>query len=169
MNKAFVKESGDDDAPVPMPEMPVGVKNYMTPAGYRRLEEELRALSATRLAQEDASDAESRQRDQRIQYLQTRLETAEVVDPALHAGNDHVFFGATVTYEHADGEPRTVTIVGLDELDPAHGLVSWLSPVAQTLLNTDVGDVVMLEGPAGAEELTVIDVQYPSPESLAGS
>lgn len=165
MNKAFVKESGDDDAPVPMPDMPVGVRNYITPAGHRRLEEELQKLSAERLAQDAASDGDARQRDHRIHYLQTRLDTADVVDPALHAGNDRVFFGATVTYQHADGEQQTMTIVGLDELDPAHGLISWLSPVAQTLLGTEVGDVVVLEGPAGDEELTVIDVQYPSPES----
>lgn len=166
MNKAFVKESGDDDAPVPMPEMPVGVKNYITSSGHRRLEDELQKLVAARLEQADAEhDGEARQRDQHIQYLQSRLDSAEIVDPALHVGSDSVFFGATVTYQHADGEQHTVTIVGLDELDPAHGLISWLSPVAQTLLNTEVGDVVILEGPTGDEELTVIDVQYPSPES----
>ncbi|HWU97824.1 MAG TPA: GreA/GreB family elongation factor [Oxalicibacterium sp.] len=166
MNKAFVKESGDDDAPVPMPDMPDGVKNYITPAGHRRLEGELRKLLAERLAQQDAvSDGDARQRDQRVQYLQTRLDAADVVDPALHVGNDQVFFGAMVTYEHADGERQTITIVGLDELDPAHGLISWLSPVAQSLLGAEVGDVVMLEGPAGDEELTIIDVRYPSPEN----
>lgn len=164
MNKAFVKESGDDDAPVPMPEMPAGVRNYMTPAGHRRLAEELKKLLAGHLAQDhDGSDGDARPRDQRIQYLQTRLETAEIVDPALHAGSERVFFGATVTYEHVDGECQTVTIVGLDELDPAHGLISWLSPVAQALLNTSVGDVVLLEGPAEEEELTVLDVRYPHP------
>lgn len=179
MNKAFVKESGDDDALMLTPEMPTGVKNYITPAGCRRLEAELRQLLDARSLQSqtvipaDNAPAHSatqtvvfqtgndRNNDQRIHYLQARLETAEIVDPRMHAGSDRVFFGATVTYEHAGGERQTVTIVGLDELDPAHGLISWLSPVAQTLLKASAGDTVMLESPAGDEELTILDVRYP--------
>lgn len=178
MNKAFVKEMGAEDALDMTPEMPAGVKNYITPAGYRRLEDELRQLLDTRSIQSEIVPADlgndvqekqleaedQRNHDQRIHYLQARLETAEIVDLAMHVGNDRIFFGATVTYEHEDGEQRTVTIVGLDELDPAHGLISWLSPVAQTLLKSSEGDSVILESPAGDEKLTILDVQYQSGE-----
>ncbi len=179
MNKAFVKDTGDDDALMPMPEMPDGVKNYITPGGYRRLENELRQLREARSATAPATDEreaetaqddsfpteiDQRNRDQRIHYLQTRLEAVEIVDPGVHAGSDRVFFGATVTYEHEDGARQTVTIVGLDELDPAQGRISWLSPVAQTLLKASAGETVRLESPAGDEELTILDVQYPAAE-----
>jgi transcription elongation factor GreB len=174
VNKAFVKEMGEEDALVLTPEMPAGVKNYITPAGYRRLEDELRQLLDARSLQSGAQPADpeaampekpleaegdQRSHDQRIHYLQARLETAEVVDPEMHVGSDRIFFGATVTYEHEDGQ-QTVTIVGLDELDPARGLISWLSPVAQTLLKASTGDVVILDSPAGDQELTILDVQY---------
>lgn len=175
MNKAFVKETSDDDTLPLLPEMPVGVRNYITPAGYQHLQDELQQL--TDVARPDALQDEGndtaapsnerhdrplREVDQRIHYLQARLETAEIVDPSVHAGGEQIFFGATVTYQNATGELQTVTIVGLDEIDPAHGRISWLSPVAQTLLNAYTGDVVMLESPAGDEELTILDVRYPA-------
>lgn len=164
MNKAFVRETASDDALAPLPEMPTGVKNYITPSGYRRLQQELQRLYDARDATAGQT-AENRERDQRIHYLQSRLETAEVVDPAAHADGDRVLFGATVTYEREDGEQQTVTIVGLDELEPARGRISWLSPVAQALLNAEHGDSVMLESPAGDQELTVIGIRYPDDEA----
>ena len=160
MNKAFVRETGNDDALSPLPEMPIGVKNYITPAGYRRLQNELQALQGSREATSDQT-IEDRERDQRIQYLLSRLETAEVVDPAIHARGERVLFGATVTYVHESGEQQTVRIVGLDEIDPAIGHISWLSPVAKALLNKEQGDSIMLDTPAGQEELTIVEISYP--------
>lgn len=160
MNKAFVRETGNDDALSPLPEMPIGVKNYITPSGYRRLQSELQALQGARDAT-SGQTIENRERDQRIQYLLSRLETAEVVDPALNASGERVLFGATVSYMHEDGEQQTVTIVGLDEIDPAIGRISWLSPVAQALLNKEPGDSVMLDTPAGQDELTIVEISYP--------
>jgi transcription elongation factor GreB len=55
-----------------------------------------------------------------------------------------------------------VTIVGADEVDPARGRVSWISPVAAALLKARVGDVVLLRTPAGAELLEILDVTYSS-------
>lgn len=158
MNKAFVKESGNDDAVVPLPEMPEGVRNYITPDGYRRLQQECQRLHDERDAESGASQAE---REQRMHYLQSRLDAAEVVDPGIHEDGGRIFFGAQVRYEDAAGQAHEVHIVGLDEIDPAHGRISWLSPVAQALLGGEEGDSVTLEGPAGEEELTVLRVQYP--------
>jgi transcription elongation factor GreB len=55
-----------------------------------------------------------------------------------------------------------VTIVGIDELDPLHGKISWIAPVARALTKAHVGDVVTLQTPAGLEELEVLDVTYPA-------
>ncbi len=181
MNKAFVRES-DDEPLSTLPEMPSGVRNYITPIGYRHMQTELQhLLESLRIATaiEDgeratdllasSSEMQVREIEQRIHYLQTRLETAEIVYPSVHAGEQQIFFGATVTYRHEHGEQHTVTIVGLDELDPANGKISWLSPVAQALLKAVEGDSVILEGPSGDEELHVLTVLYPPIELDADS
>jgi transcription elongation factor GreB len=71
-----------------------------------------------------------------------------------------VFFGATVTVVDANGDERTVTIVGTDEFDPGRGRVSWISPIAKALLRAKVGDTVTLRTPRGPEEIEIVDVRY---------
>ena len=101
-----------------------------------------------------------REIDRRIRFLTRRLDIAEVADPALHHGNDQIFFGATVTYRDRAGVERTVTILGIDEVDPARGRVSWISPIAKALLKAREGDAVTLRTPAGIEEIEVLEVRY---------
>jgi transcription elongation factor GreB len=175
MSKAFTKES-DSEEPSLLPEMPIGVRNYITPAGLLSLQNALHALTeqsgalshdgqSNEAGDETTSlsgEQNARDVDQRIQYLRTRIESAEVVDPGVHVGNDQIFFGATVRYRDASKQEHTVSIVGLDELDPANGKVSWLSPVAQALLNAYEGDTVELDGPGGLEKLCILAVHYPN-------
>lgn len=174
MNKAFVKESDDEPLSI-LPEMPSDVRNYITRAGYQSMQIELRHLleslrvaagSSTNKQDGDLTkmptETQVREIEQRIHYLQSRLDTAEIVDPSVHVNEDQIFFGATVKYQNEQGEPYTVTIVGLDEIDPSNGKISWLSPVAQALLNAYAGDSVMLQTPAGDEELDILTVLYPN-------
>jgi transcription elongation factor GreB len=102
-----------------------------------------------------------REIDRRVRFLIKRLENASVVD---NAGRDtgQVFFGATARVRARSGGERSVTIVGADEVDPARGRVSWISPVAAALLKARVGDVVLLRTPAGAEALEILEVSYSS-------
>jgi transcription elongation factor GreB len=86
-----------------------------------------------------------------------------VVDPSVHHGNDQIFFGATVRYRTAAGEQHCVTIVGIDELDPLKGKISWVSPVARALTKAREGDLITLQTPLGADELEVLSVDYPAP------
>lgn len=180
MNKAFVKES-DDEPLSPLPEMPTDVRNYITPAGYQRMQIELRhllqSLHATPATHSDKrvtdykkalTEVQVREIERRIHYLQTRLDVAEIVDPSVHTDEQQIFFGAIVTYQSGQSEQHTVTIVGLDELDPANGKISWLSPVAQALLKAFEGDKVTMESPAGDEELKVLLVRYPPRIELEG-
>jgi len=102
-----------------------------------------------------------REIDRRIRFLTKRLELAEVVDPSVHHGSDQVFFGATVTYLNAAGDEQTISIVGIDELDPLQGKISWVSPVARALTKAREGETVTLRTPAGDDELDIISVQYP--------
>ena len=101
--------------------------------------------------------------DRRIRFLIKRLDKSQVVDPAdrEHADDaDRVYFGATVTVVNARNEKRTVSIVGLDEIDTARGYISWMSPMARALLKAREGDTVILQTPGGMEELTVNRVAY---------
>ena len=104
-----------------------------------------------------------REIDRRIRFLTKRLELAEITDPSIHFQNDQVFFGATVTYADETGLERTVTILGVDEADSAKGEVSWVSPVARTLLKAREGDVLQLVTPAQVTEIEVMRVTYPAP------
>lgn len=183
MNKAFIKETdGDDDAWENAPAIPAESKNYMTPAGHRRIRDELLHLIDTerpevvQIVSWAASNGDRsengdyiygkrrlREIDRRIRFLTKRLDLAEVVDPSMHYGRDQVFFGATVTYGNQAGEEVTVTIVGIDEFDPLHGKISWISPVARALTKAREGESVILKTPSGTDELEILAVSYPAP------
>ncbi|MEK9719831.1 MAG: GreA/GreB family elongation factor, partial [Quisquiliibacterium sp.] len=76
------------------------------------------------------------------------------------AGLDQVFFGATVSFMRNGDKTEQITIVGIDEVDPLRGRVSWISPVARALMKSREGDVVSLHTPAGVDELEVLSVAY---------
>ena len=185
MNKAFTRETDDaedDDVPEGAPLLPVGTRNYMTPGGFARLKGELDQLVGTERPQLVATIAWAagngdrsengdyiygkkrlREVDRRIRFLVKRLDRAEVVDPAGHAGgddDDRIYFGATVEVVNERGEARTVSIVGVDEIDTARGYISWVSPMARALIKAREGDTVTLHTPAGAEELEIAAVRY---------
>jgi transcription elongation factor GreB len=180
MSKAFVKESDSDDEleQEVAPALPPSGKNYITPAGYARLEAELRRLVEIERPEvvktvawaaslgdrsENADYIYGKRRlreiDRRVRFLIKRLEGAQIVHSSGRE-TDQVFFGATVRVKSASGE-KTVTIVGVDEVDPAHGRVSWVSPIARALLKARAGERVTLRTPAGEEKLEVLEVTYP--------
>jgi len=180
MSKAFVKETEDEPEPtVEAPAIPAGVKNYMTPDGHRRMRDELRSLlreerprvvdvvawaagNGDRSENGDYIYGKKRLReiDRRIRFLSKRLEIAEVVDPQRQKKRDQVFFGASVTYADARGAERTVTIVGIDEVDLDQGQVSWISPIARALIKAQEGDIVELRTPAGTERIEIVEIRY---------
>jgi len=101
-----------------------------------------------------------REIDRRIRFLTKRLDNAEVVDPAVREATDQVFFGATVLYATGDGRENRIRIVGIDEVDPARGQVSWISPIARALIKAREGDSVTLRTPVGIETLEILEVRY---------
>jgi len=178
MSKAFVKESEHEDEPEERaPALPDGVKNYISPAGFARLKAELKQLveverpevvKTVSWAASNGDRSENgdylygkkrlREIDRRVRFLIKRLENAEVVRSAGR-DTDQVFFGATVRVRMKDGE-KELTIVGLDEVDPAHGMVSWISPVARALIKAREGDTVVLRSPGGEEKIEILEVRY---------
>ena len=108
-------------------------------------------------------DRRMREIDRRIRFLVRRLDRAEVVDPLARRDADtadQIFFGATVTVSNMRGEERTVSIVGVDEIDTARGYVSWVSPMARALIKAREGDMVTLNTPGGVEQLEILHVRY---------
>ncbi|HSU43592.1 MAG TPA: transcription elongation factor GreB [Casimicrobiaceae bacterium] len=185
MSKAFTSEEAaesDDGDIVETSPLPAGARNYMTPGGFARMRRELDTLVSKERPELVATVAWAagngdrsengdyiygkkrlREIDRRIRFLVRRLDNAEVVDPAMPRDDDaasRVYFGATVTVAGASGGERTVSIVGIDEIDTARGYISWISPMARALLKAREGDTVTVHTPGGIEELDVVDVRY---------
>jgi transcription elongation factor GreB len=160
-------------------------KNYLTRQGYEAMRKELEQLikverpSVVQIVSWAASNGDRsengdyiygkkrlREIDRRMRFLTKRLEVAHVVDTADQAGQDQVFFGATVQYIDQTGQTVRIKIVGVDEADPLNGHISWISPVARALLKSREGDTVTLESPNGLQTLDIIDVSYVDSELI---
>ena len=186
MSKAFTKESDEDngDDELQLPAIASGGKNYITPQGYAALRAELltlmdeerpKVVEIVHWAASNGDRSENgdylygkkrlREIDRRIRFLTQRLEIAEITEPSVHFGNDQIFFGATVTYVDDVGAERTVTITGIDEANSALGEVSWVSPIARTLLKAREGDELKLVMPERVAAIEVIKVRYPQPKA----
>lgn len=184
MSKAFTKESDTDEdidpADAELQSLP-NKKNYITPKGFTRMRDEVQLLlnktrpDLTQVIAWAASNGDRsenadyiygkrklREIDRRIRFLSKRLEIAEVIDPALITPTKpiKVQFGATVTFSNEEGLKKTISIIGIDETEPAKGKISWISPLAKALLNQEVGDVVSFKMPKGEEELEILKIEY---------
>jgi len=167
-----------DDLPEEEPRSP-NEKNYITPAGYRKLVDELEFLhtskrpevvSALGDAAEEGDRSENaeyiyrkrqlRQIDARMRFLSKRLDHVAIVDPKEQTRRDRVFFGATVTVEDEDEVTLVYRIVGQDEVEGSEGAISWKSPVGKALLGKGVGDTVVVRWHAGMRELTITAIEY---------
>lgn len=183
MNKAFTRESDEDEDELdehdPARKLPVGTKNYLTPAGYARLRNELDHLlrkerphivEVVAWAASNGDRSENgdylygkkrlREIDRRIRYLNKRLAASQVVDPLQQQNTDQVFFGATVIIADAAGLEQTFSIVGIDEADAGRGLISWTSPLARSLIKNREGDTIRFQSPSGWREIEIVEVRY---------
>jgi len=171
-------EEGQEALPLPQ-----GGKNYITPRGYARLKSEFTQLldverpelvKVVHWAASNGDRSENgdyiygkkrlREIDRRIRFLNKRLDSAVVVDPAARGATDQIFFGATVSYVDGAGAAHTIAIVGTDEVDPGRGHVSWISPIARALLKKREGDTATVHTPLGEQEIEIVEVRY---EALA--
>src|SRR6202171_1741293 len=181
MSKAFTREDDESDIEDDVEDaspLPEGSRNYMTPGGFARLKAELGTLveqerpSVVAIVSWAAGNGDRsengdyiygkkrlREIDRRIRFLIRRLDNAEDVDPMVRRdadSEDQIFFGATVTVRGRDGGERTISIVGVDEIDTARGYVSWVSPIARALIKARDGDTVRRRTQGGTEELEIL-------------
>lgn len=182
MSKAFINEDQASEIEEDLPEgnaLPAQSKNYMTPRGFAKLQAELQKLlnddrpkltATVAWAASNGDRSENadyiygkkrlREIDKKIRWLSKRLESSEVIDPLKVEKKEQAFFSATVTVEDENGLQKTYSIVGIDEADPAQGKISWISPLAKSLLKARQGDLVSFRSPKGIQELEVIKISY---------
>jgi transcription elongation GreA/GreB family factor len=159
LSVAFTKEeSAETAAETLLPDRPVSPHpNLVTATGLKALERQLREAREAWEAAQVTEDVNEKRRLSAIplrdvRYFSERVRTAQVVpDPV---STDVVAFGSTVTFKRADGRVQTYRIVGEDEADPKAGSISFVSPVAKSLIGKAVGDVVG----AGTRELEVVAI-----------
>lgn len=158
-------------------------KNYITPEGFAALKAEFHQLykierpEVVRTVSWAASNGDRsengdyiygkrrlRQIDSRCRHLMRRMDLAEIVDASQQQHLEKVYFGAWVTlYSLDDDIEHTYRIVGKDELEPSKGYISWISPLAKSILGKSIGDTVRAATPKGEETFEIIEIQYLKP------
>lgn len=102
-----------------------------------------------------------REIDRRLSFLARRMKAARVVDPAAQPDKSRIWFGATVELADDDDARRIVTLVGDDEAEAGDGRIGWNSPLARALRGAGVGDLRIVQLPAGPKEWEVMVIRYP--------
>ena len=159
MSVAFTREEDHEAQAANLPDRPISPHpNLVTPQGLAHIEAELASAQAAYADAQSAGDVSADRtamaratRD--LRYWSARRASAQLVEP--HEPDGRVAFGGRVTVERDDGRTQTFRIVGEDEADPAHGSVSYVSPLARALLGKEVGDSVQVVG--GEVEVIAVD------------
>ena len=159
MSVAFTKEeSAETASETLLPDRPISPHpNLVTEAGLQALQAQLQKAREAYDAAQAIEDVNEKRRQSAVplrdaRYLTERLRTARVVaDPVA---TDVVAFGSTVTFSRADGRVQSYRIVGEDEADPKEGTISFVAPVARSLMGKSVGDVAG----AGAQEIEILSI-----------
>jgi transcription elongation factor GreB len=152
--------------------------NYITPDGFRKLQDEFRQLfheerpklvETVTWAAGNGDRSENgdyiygkrrlREIDKRLKFLRDRIESAQVIDPA-QVKSEKVVFGATVSILDEDGHAKSYQIVGEDEIEPGANKISWKSPMAKALLGKARGDEIEIHRPAGALIAEITEILY---------
>lgn len=166
MSRAFVKEDGPDNQP--LPDLPISPHpNYVTARGLSalrlRLAEAQDRLAALKARAERLDRLPERAAERDIRYLEARLHSAILIKPATAAPTE-VAFATRVTVTDADGRETTYEIVGEDEADAPHNRIAPQSPLARALLGARPGDLVTWRRPAGPVALEVTAIRPIAPD-----
>lgn len=153
-------------------------KNYITPKGFKVLQDELHQLvrierpEVTKTVAWAAGNGDRsenadyiygkkrlREIDKRVRFLTQRIELACVVDPGS-ISSSKVQFGASVEISDDTGNSKMISIVGVDEINTAKGLISWRSPIGSSLIGKEVGDTIEVRTPKGILTYEIIEIIY---------
>jgi len=159
LSVAFTKEeSAETASETLLPDRPISPHpNLVTEAGLQALQTQLQQAREAYGAAQAIDDINEKRRQSAVplrdaRYLTERLRTAQVVPTPV--STETVAFGSTVTFSRPDGRVQTYRIVGEDEADPKAGSISFVSPVARSLMGKAVGDVVG----SGTQEIEILSI-----------
>lgn len=163
MSRAFVRE--DSEKAEDLPDLPLGPgPGLMTPTGLRQLQVRLSSaretLASLRLRPDRTDRHPEAIAEREIRYLEGRLKSAHVIDPAAQPPGI-VAFGAAVTVVDENGKTTEYLVVGTDEADPSAGRITPQSPLGSAVIGAIIGDTVEWKRPAGTTALTVTRITYP--------
>lgn len=158
--------------------MAINEKNYITPKGFKKLQDELDYLvrierpevtktvawaagNGDRSENADYIYGKKRMReiDKRVRFLTSRLDKAHQVNP-IEITSLKVQFGATVELIDEDGNSKVFSIVGVDEIDIEKGHISWRSPIGSSLIGKGQGENIIVKTPKGELEYEIIKILY---------
>ena len=97
----------------------------------------------------------------RIRDLEAMIANAEIISGDKKSTNKKtISLGSTVTIQDlSTNEEETYTIVGSIEADPLNGKLSNITPLATSLMDHKVGDVVEIELAEEPYQVKVIDLK----------
>jgi len=164
MSRAFIKENDLEHAGIDIPERPVSLEtNYVTPAGLKNLQSSIDNLDKERQSLIGKEDSTIKQRKMRIErdirYYSSRLESAVLVDPSVQ-NKEVILFSAKVEVFSATSKKYVFEIVGEDEANIKENKISYLSPIAKSLIGNRINDEVIWNKPSGNEILTITNIYY---------
>jgi len=154
------QQAGASGTPAPLPDLPLSpYTNYVTASGLQQLQARLDDARERLLGLDEADELERDYLARHIRWLQARIDSAVVV-ATRNRDLDRVAFGANVDLLEVDGTRLRLRIVGEDEADAEHGLLSWVSPLARALDGARVGDRVRWRRADEEREVEVLGVDY---------
>ncbi|QDP24207.1 transcription elongation factor GreA [Bradyrhizobium cosmicum] len=166
MSVAFTKEeSAETASETLLPDRPISPHpNLVTETGLQALQAQLQAAREAYEAAQAIEDVNEKRRQSAVplrdaRYLTERLRTVQLMPTPT--STDIVAFGSSVTFSRADGRVQTYRIVGEDEADPKEGSISFVAPVAKSLMGKAVGDVVG----SGSQEIEILSIGLPAQQS----
>ena len=166
MSRGFVKEDDQEEVPI-VPQrafLPVGIPNFVTPAGIEQLLAEKQMLINERDKLSSTNENEKRIAvnfiNAKLQLLNDRIADARIIDPKGDT-QDEIRFGASVTLKNeGSGKIQDFQIVGVDEAGIAKGKISFISPLAKALINKKAGDMITLKLDRGEAVFEIVDISY---------
>ena len=152
----------------------------LTSNGFDRLKEELhllktqerpaviQAISEARAhgdlsenAEYDAAKEKQSMLEGRIQDLENKISTAEIINPTELQRDGRVVFGVIVTFIDLNTDEQfKYQIVGEDEANIREGKISYVSPIARALIGKIEDDITEFDIPSGKREVQIIKVEY---------
>ena len=93
-----------------------------------------------------------------IQELQYTIDNAEIVDDES-ISVDEIGMSSKITIKRLDtGKIETFTIVGTNHANVREGLISDESPIGKAAMKKRVGDIFIVEAPAGELKFEVVEI-----------